>query len=84
MSNQAAPTTQQIEANFPRCLRCNKPVDKLVISPDPANPRKATIEFHCHGESVKQEIPSSLISGDQGLASYTVFNDFTSGLLPKQ
>lgn len=76
--------TQQTEAHFPRCSRCNKTVDRLVISPQPNHPGQVTVEFECHGESVEQDMPSSLLEGEQGLASYTAFNDFTSGLLPAE
>ena len=72
------------EANLPHCLRCNKPVDRLVISPTPNNPSMVTIEFECHGETVEQEMSSSLLAGEQSLGSYTAFNDFTSGLLPAE
>lgn len=86
MSDTPAATaaTLSMEANFPRCLRCNKPVDRLVVSPKSDNPRTVTIEFECHGETVSQDISSSLLVGEHGLASFTVFNDFTSGLLPAE
>ena len=71
-----------MEANYPRCLRCNKPVDRLIVTPNSNDPSTVTIEFECHGETVSQDISSSLMEGEQGLASFTVFNDFTSGLLP--
>ena len=54
------------------------------MSPNSANPSTVTVEFECHGETVSQDIPSSLLAGEQGLASFTVFNDFTSGLLPAE
>ncbi len=86
MSDSPATTAAAVskEANFPRCVRCNKPVDRLVISPTPNNPGTVTVEFECHGETVEQELPASLLAGEQSLASYTAFNDFTSGLLPSK
>ena len=84
MSKSSASTaaTRAGQANFPQCLRCNKPVDEVVISPHPNNPSKVMVEFHCHGEIVEQEMPSSLLAGAYGLAGYTAFNEYTSGLLP--
>lgn len=54
------------------------------MSPDSDNPGTITVEFECHGETVSQGISSSLLVGERGLASFTVFNDFTSGLLPAE
>ena len=84
MSDSPAATAAKlsVEANFPRCLRCNKPVDRLIVTPNSDNPDMVMIKFECHGETVSQDISSSLLEGERGLASFTVFNDFTSGLLP--
>jgi hypothetical protein len=68
-------------SQFPTCMRCHKPVEELVVSPLANTTDKITVEVHCHGEAVRQDISPALLSDDHGLASYTVFNDFTSGLL---
>jgi hypothetical protein len=38
------------------------------------------VEYRCHGESARQEMPVSLVMG--GLAAYTAFNEYSSGLMP--
>lgn len=70
------------KSSYPRCFRCQKPVDKLRVIPDPNEPSRVTIDFQCHGESASQEISSEMLEGEHGLSAYTVFSDFTSGLLP--
>ena len=37
------------------------------------------VEYRCHGESARQEMPMSLLAG--GLAAYTAFNEYSSGLM---
>ena len=69
------------KSKFPRCLRCNKRVDALTVREDTHHAGKVIVEYQCHGETVSQEMPSSLLTGGQGLASYTAFNDYTSGLM---
>lgn len=76
-------SAQPAKSTFPRCMRCHRPVEKLVIFPDPQDSDKFTVEFQCHGETVMQEIPSSLLGGEQGLGSYIAFSDYTSGLMPR-
>ncbi len=69
------------KSKFPRCLHCNKAVETLTVAPNSNNPGKIIIEYQCHGERVSQEMPSSVLADGQGLASYTAFNAFTSGLM---
>lgn len=71
-----------VKSKLPRCLRCDKPVEALTVSPHPSDPGKVIVEFACHGERVSQEMPASLLEGKQGLAQYSVFNAYTSGLMP--
>jgi hypothetical protein len=68
-------------SHFPICTRCNKPVNRLTISTIHNYPNKVIIDYECHGENARQEVDAALLSKEQGLASYTVFNDYTSGLL---
>lgn len=74
-------TREVPESKRPTCLRCRKPVDKLVISPNPKNPTGAIVKYECHGETVRQEIDATL-ANEEALASSTAFNDYTSGLMP--
>lgn len=73
-------------AAYPRCARCDKPVDEFKSTPDPRRSDTIVVEFRCHGEGVRQEMPASILrsaeSSARGLSDYTAFNDFTSGLLP--
>ncbi len=68
---------------LPQCKHCNKAVESLTVSPHPVHEDQVIVEFQCHGESVSQEIPSSMLSGKQGLARYKVFNSLTSGMMPR-
>lgn len=70
------------KSGYPRCLRCGKTVEKLTISADPNDSARLVVDFQCHGESVSQEIPRAMVTGPHGLAAYSVFSDYTSGLLP--
>lgn len=71
---------------YPRCARCDKPVDEFKLTPDQRRSETIVVEFRCHGEGVRQEMPASVVqsaaNSTKGLAHYTAFNDFTSGLLP--
>lgn len=71
------------ESSFPHCAHCDKPVESLLVTATPNHPQTVTIEYHCHGESAWQDMPASVMTDERGLAGYTAFNDFTSGLLPK-
>ena len=84
MNETSAPnsTIQTEEADFPRCAKCNKPVERLTIMPYPNHPGKVIVEFRCHGECVEQEMSSSILRGEQGLSAYTAFNEYISGLMP--
>lgn len=68
--------------SYPRCFRCQKPVDQLQVISAPNQLSRVTIEFHCHGESASQDVSAELLTGEHGLSAYTAFNDLTSGLLP--
>jgi hypothetical protein len=69
------------KSKFPHCIRCDKPVDSLIILPKSNELATVIVEFECHGEKVGQEIPSTILDTRHGLASYTAFNDFTSALI---
>jgi hypothetical protein len=69
------------KSQFPLCTRCHKPVNQLTTVPIHNHPNMVMIEYECHGEHAMQEIDASMLSSQQGLSSYTVFNDYTSGLL---
>ena len=69
------------KSKFPWCLRCDKRVETLTIRPEPRHTSNVIVEYHCHGETVSQEMSSSLLTGSQGLALYTAFNAYTSGLM---
>ena len=73
---------QLSESDFPVCLHCGKPVESLIVSPNQHNKEMVTVEYRCHGESVRQDVPASVLTQGRGLAAYTAFNDFTSGLIP--
>lgn len=68
------------KSEYPWCLRCNKRVDSVAVSPEPRRAGNFIVEYHCHGESVSQEMEAFEIN--DGLAAYTAFNAYTSGLLP--
>lgn len=76
----AAPRAARLsKSKSPWCVRCGKRVEKIAVVPDPRRGGQAVVEYHCHGEAVRQEMPASLVEG--GLASYTAFNTYTSGLM---
>jgi len=77
--NQVA-TRQSTTGDFPRCMRCDKPVDRLGLAPRPDNPGVFRVEYECHNEVVSQELPASAV--EAGLSRYTAFNAYTSGLMP--
>jgi hypothetical protein len=68
------------KSKYPWCLRCNKRVDFVAVNPEPRRAGNFIVEYQCHGESVSQEMEAFEIN--DGLASYTAFNAYTSGLLP--
>jgi hypothetical protein len=45
---------------LPQCKRCHQPVENLVISPHPDDEEKVIIEYNCHGETISQEVSTSL------------------------
>lgn len=54
----------------------------MSISPHPTHPTEVIAQFSCHGEKVQQEISAQSLDSAEGLASFTVFNAYTSGLMP--
>lgn len=66
----------------PRCARCGKSVETLSVLPHPRDEGKSIVEYQCHGESASQEISTSELAEKRGLSAYTVFNAFTSGMMP--
>ena len=68
------------KSKYPWCLRCNKRVDFVGVAPEPRRAGNFIVEYRCHDESVTQEMEAFEIK--DGLASYTAFNAYTSGLLP--
>lgn len=79
--NQLA-TRRSSVTDLPHCLRCDKPVDRIDISPKAGNPDLACVEYECHGEVVRQELP--VTAADGGLCRYSAFNDYTSGLMLRE
>jgi len=82
---QATPakaTTKLPKSKYPWCLRCNQRVEAVAVSPDERHAGNFIVEYRCHGERVSQEMEAFELSA--GLASYTAFNAYTSGLLPSQ
>jgi hypothetical protein len=55
-------------------------VDSVVVSGETRRPGIFIVEYQCHGERVSQEMETFELT--DGLASYTAFNAYTSGLLP--
>jgi hypothetical protein len=55
-------------------------VDSVAVSGDLRQTGNFIVEYQCHGESVSQEMETFELT--DGLASYTAFNAYTSGLLP--
>lgn len=84
--NEGAKASDQASPGYPRCARCDKPVEEFKLTPDPRRSNTVVVEFRCHGEGVRQEMPASVVrsaeNSSEGLSRYTAFNDFTSGLLP--
>lgn len=54
-----------------------------MVVPDPHHSEMVIVKYRCHGESARQTMPSLMLKQKDGLAGYTAFNDYTSGLLPK-
>jgi|GEM_PF-4863514 len=69
------------KSKYPWCLRCNKRVEALTIREEPRHAGNVIVEYRCHGETVSQEMEPSELNDEQGLASFTAFNAYTSGLL---
>src|SRR5688500_6163581 len=67
------------KSKSPWCARCGKRVEESAVTPDPRRVGVAVVEYRCHGESARQEMPASLVAG--GLAAYTAFNEYSSGLM---
>lgn len=67
---------------YPLCVRCEKPVESLKVTAHPTDTGKVTVHYECHGEHASQTLPASLLTSDKGLADYTAFSAFTSGLMP--
>ena len=67
------------KSKSPWCERCRKRVEGSTVTPDPRRAGTAVVEYRCHGESARQEMPMSLLAG--GLAAYTAFNEYSSGLM---
>lgn len=77
----ALPPPKFPKSKFPWCLRCDKRVETLTVRREPPHASNLTVEYHCHGETVSQEMEESELSDEQGLALYTAFNAYTSGLM---
>jgi hypothetical protein len=69
--------------SLPWCHFCDKPVESVKVVPDPDRAEMVIVEYHCHNESAQQMMPSLILKQKDGLAGYTAFNDYTSGLLPR-
>jgi hypothetical protein len=80
-SAAAKATTRLTKAKYPWCLGCNQRVEALTVQPTPGRAGTVTVEYRCHGQNVSQEMPAAQLAGAQGLAAYTAFNAYTSGLM---
>ncbi len=81
--SQISPTksaAKLLKSKYPWCLRCNKRVDVVAVRAEAHQVGNFIVEYQCHGESVSQEMEAFELA--DGLASYTAFNAYTSGLLP--
>lgn len=67
----------------PWCLFCGKPVESVSVTQDSQHSDMVVIQYRCHEESAEQTLPASVLESERGLAGYTAFNDYTSGLLPR-
>ena len=67
------------QSKSPWCARCGRRVEQAAVTPDPRRAGIAVVEYRCHGESARQEMPQSLLAA--GLAAYTAFNEYSSGLM---
>lgn len=68
---------------YPLCRRCDKAVERLTVQPHAQNAEQVVVAYECHGKKASQTMSSESLSGKQGLAAYTAFSDFTSGLMPR-
>jgi hypothetical protein len=75
----ASKATRLSKSKSPWCVRCGKRVEQSAITPDPRRAGITVVAYECHGETARQEMPASLLTG--GLASYMAFNAYTSGLM---
>ena len=81
--SQISPTKSAAKlpkSKYPWCLRCNKRVEAVAVHAETRQAGNFIVEYRCHGESVSQEMEAFELT--DGLASYTAFNAYTSGLLP--
>ncbi len=81
---KAAPVkvmTKLPKVKYPWCLRCNRRVETLTIQPKAARGGIIIVEYQCHGERVSQEMATAQLTAAKGLADYTAFNTYTSGLM---
>ncbi|MCP9495361.1 MAG: hypothetical protein MSG64_13020 [Pyrinomonadaceae bacterium MAG19_C2-C3] len=67
---------------YPLCVRCDKPVESLTVNAHPTDTEKVIVRYECHGEHVTHTLPANLLTRDKGLAGYTAFSAYTSGLMP--
>ncbi len=81
-SRQTDDVRQPTPDAYPLCVRCDKPVEGLTVSAHPTDTEKVTVHYECHGEHASQTLPASLLKSDKGLADYTAFSAYTSGLMP--
>ena len=81
-TQQIGVARQPTPDTYPFCVRCNKPVESLSVTAHPTATGKVSVSYECHGEHVTQILPASLLTRDKGLADYTAFNAYTSGLMP--
>lgn len=81
--NQQTGDVRQPEPEaYPLCVRCDKPVESLNVTTHATDTGKVTVHYGCHGEHASQTLPASLLESDKGLADYTAFSAYTSGLMP--
>lgn len=73
---------QLAKSQYPICARCQKAVDEANLLPPTQHPGEVMLQYSCHGEQASQEIQSRLLDSEQGLSDYTVFNAYTSGIMP--
>lgn len=82
MTNQNSPQLAVDASRFPICHRCHKPVEKLSVQPHTQHANTVIVNYECHGARASQEMSSEILASERGLAGYTAFSDYTSGLMP--